>query len=106
MKLNQAQHLSKLSNEAIKLHEMISKSTSILRWVTNKTKKGVTGWRIHIEPRGVEYNYRNSIQIDIPRDMGIREIKALATVMKKEAAERLKGITCPTKKELNDLEIV
>ena len=85
---------------------MIQKSTSILRWVTNKTKKGVTAWSIVIEPKGIDYNYRNSIRIDIPRDMGIREIKALAMVMKKEAMERLKAIKCPTRKELNALKSV
>ena len=106
MKLNQAQYLSKLSDEAIKLHEMIQKSTSILRWVTNKTKKKVTGWRVVIEPKGIDYSYRNSISIDLPRDIGISEIRSLAMAMKKEGTERLRGIKCPTKKELNDLKSV
>jgi hypothetical protein len=106
MELSQAQYLSKLSDEAIKLHEMIRKSTSILRWVTNKTKKKCTGWRVVIEPRGIDYSYRNSISIDLPRDMGIKEIRALAQAMKKEGLQRLKGINCPTKKELNALSSV
>lgn len=92
VKIEEAQYLHSISTKAIQLDELIRKSTSILRWVTNKTKKGVTGWRIMIEPEGIDYSYRNSISIKIPRDMGIKEIKALARIIKEEATRRLKEL--------------
>lgn len=103
MELNEAQYLNKISTEAIKLAELIRKSTSILRWITNKTKKGVTNWRLSIEPKGIDYSYRNTISIDIPRDIGIKEIKELARIIKTEAQKQLKEIKYPTKEELKEL---
>jgi Glu-tRNA(Gln) amidotransferase subunit E-like FAD-binding protein len=93
MKLSDAQELYKVSSEALKLGELIIKATSISRWLTNKTKKGVASWRITIEPQGINYSYRNSIGITIPRDMGIKEIKALAKVIKAEAQRQLNDLS-------------
>lgn len=75
MKLNEAQYLNNISSKALKLHELYLKAIAISKWVTAKSKKGITDWRIIIEPQGINYNYRNSISITIPRDIGIKEIK-------------------------------
>jgi len=93
MKLNEAQYLNKVSDQALKLNDLYQKSLSILRWLTRNSKKKIIGWRIVIEPIGEGYTYHNhAISIRIPRDIGLKEIRALANACKKQAKEQLDEI--------------
>lgn len=89
MKVEEAQYLNKISSRALALNDLYRKAVGLSKWVTSKSKKGITGWRVLIEPQGIGYNYRNSISINIPLDIGAKEIKALAEVIKKQAREQL-----------------
>jgi len=100
MKINEAQHLDNISARALNFVDIIRKSTTILRWLTNKTKnKRVTAWEVMIEPVGLDYSYRNMVRITLPRDIGAKEIRSLAKAVQAEAQKKLEDINFPTPKD-------
>ena len=100
MKTNEAQHLKNIASKALNFVDIIRKSTTILRWLTNKTKnKQVTGWEIMIEPKGIGYSYHNMVRITLPLDIGAREIKSLAKTVQAEAKKKLNEIEFPKPKD-------
>lgn len=93
MKLDEARYLKNISLKALKLNDLYQESIEITQWLTRNAKHRIVGWRIVIEPIGEGYTYSDhAISIRIPKELGMKEIKALALACKKQAKEDLDAI--------------
>jgi len=93
MKVTEAQYLNNVSSKALKLNDIYQKAIAITRWLTRNNKKNIIGWRVVIEPIGEGYTYHNhAISVKLPKEMGLKEIKALALACKKQAKADLDAI--------------